>query len=219
MHPPMLPQKGRLLIKDKTQNYIYLNHRLCDDIFLNKVFLEFMSRVCLFRIVGLIFLGILSRLLPHPPNLTAMNAIALFGICSLGSLRLSLFTVFAILLLSDFLLGFYSNMIFIYASLGLIVLMGYWLKTKQTFVRTIVLLIASSCLFFIITNLGVWLFDSMYPKTILGLEMCYVAAIPFFLNNLIGSFLFGMLLRGYLSLANRNWDLQSLHSAFKDMLP
>ena len=158
----------------------------------------------LYRILGFIFLGIVSRLLPHPPNFTAMNAIALFGICSLGNLGRSFFTVFAIMLFSDLIFGFHSSMVFVYFSFGLIILMGHGLKSNRSLTRTTSLLGLSSFLFFVITNFGVWYLGSMYPKTLMGLEMCYIAAIPFYANNLISTLLYGAMLFGWQALIERN---------------
>jgi hypothetical protein len=162
------------------------------------------GKACSHRMLGLIFLGMMSRLLPHPPNFTAMNAIALFGISYLGNLGNSLFTVFVTMLLSVLAFGFDSSMGFVYLSFGLIVLMGYGLKSKRSLIRATFLLPLSSLLFFIITNFGVWLLGSMYPKTVIGLELCYLAGIPFLANNLIGTLLYGGLLFGWLALAERD---------------
>lgn len=148
----------------------------------------------MYKILGLIFLGVMSRLIPHAPNFTAINAIALFGFYSLGSLRMSLITVFSVMLLSDLFFGFYSSIIFTYLSFGLIVFMGYGLPPKISLRRTTFLLVISSLLFFIITNFGIWLVDSMYPKTIEGLGLCYLAAIPFLANNLLGTLFYGGIL-------------------------
>ncbi len=164
-----------------------------------------MDSISMYKVLGLICLGIMSRLLPHPPNCTAINAIALFGICSLGSFWISLFSVFSAMLLSDLLVfGFHSSMVFVYLSLGLIVLMGYGLKPKRSLIRTTFLLALSSLLFFITSNFGIWLVSSMYPKSITGLELCYVAAIPFLANNLMGTLLFGGMLFGWLALTEQD---------------
>lgn len=166
--------------------------RVVDSFYLWGSFL--LHRAHSHRILGFIFLGLMSRFLPHPPNFTAMNAIALFSVSSLGNLRISLFTVFSTILLSDFVFGFYSSMAFVYLSFGLIVLMGYGLKSKRSGIRTTFLLTASSLLFFIITNFGVWLGSSFYPQTVEGLSFCYLAAIPFLVNNLISTLLYGGIL-------------------------
>lgn len=167
---------------------------------LNKIFLssfEDVYSLCkhpLSRIFGFILLGVLSRLLPHPPNVTAMNAIALFGVSSLGSLRLPLLTTFSPTILSNLVFGFDLSLVFVYVSFGLIVLLGYGLKSNRSLARTTFLLVTSCLLFFLISNFGVWLVCSMYPKTIAGLGLCYLAAIPFLVNNLIGTLLYGWIL-------------------------
>ena len=63
---------------------------------------------------------------------------------------------------------------------------------KKVFFTTII----SSLIFFIITNLGVWVSGYMYPMNVNGLIMCYIAALPFYKGTLLGfifysSFLFG----------------------------
>lgn len=166
--------------------------------------LSSIGRACAYRMLGFIILGLMSRLLPHPPSFTAINAVALFGICSLGNLGRSLFAVGTTMLLSDLVFGFHSSMLFVYLSLALIVLMGYGLKSKRSLTRTTFLLTFSSLLFFLITNFGVWLVGSMYPKTIIGLELCYLAAIPFLANNVISTVLYGGILYGWLTLADRD---------------
>jgi len=44
--------------------------------------------------------------------------------------------------------------------------------------------------FFLISNFAVWMVWSMYPKTLNGLALCYVAGLPFFRNALISDLLF-----------------------------
>ena len=56
-------------------------------------------------------------------------------------------------------------------------------------------------MFFILTNLGVWAFDTLYPKTIGGLMDCYVMAIPFFGNTLLSSLFYSAVLFGGLAFA------------------
>ena len=46
---------------------------------------------------------------------------------------------------------------------------------------------AASVMFFVVTNFCVWALGSLYPKTWEGLLACYVAAIPFFQNDLLGN--------------------------------
>jgi hypothetical protein len=40
--------------------------------------------------------------------------------------------------------------------------------------------------FWLWTNLGVWLLSGLYPKTTAGFFECYIAALPFLRNGLLG---------------------------------
>ena len=63
--------------------------------------------------------------------------------------------------------------------------------------------LAASILFFVVTNFGVWALDSLYPRTLEGLVICYVAAIPFFANTLAGTLFYTAVLFGGFALAER----------------
>lgn len=150
-----------------------------------------MSRTRFFAILGFIFIGLSSRFLPHPPNFTAINAIALFGAGTIGSLPLSLATVFSAMFISDLAFGFHQNMFLVYSSFGLTVLMGHFLNKNRTFFNTTACLTASSVLFFVITNFGEWLNNPIYLKTFEGLVTCYIAALPFLSLEMIGTLFYG----------------------------
>jgi hypothetical protein len=150
----------------------------------------------LLTILGLIMIGIMSRLLPHPPNFTSINAIALFSAFYLGNRWLSFATVFLTLFLSDRALGFHSTMPYIYFSFGLIVMIGYKFKSNISLYRLPIISMATSLLFFLISNFGVWMIGFLYPKTINGLGLCYLAALPFLRNQILGDLTYGILLFG-----------------------
>jgi hypothetical protein len=67
--------------------------------------------------------------------------------------------------------------------------------------------LASSIIFFVLTNFGVWAFGSWYPKTWEGLVACYVAAIPFFHNTLLGDAFYVSVLFGGLAFAEKRWPV------------
>lgn len=46
---------------------------------------------------------------------------------------------------------------------------------------------ASATSFFILSNFAVWMGSAMYAHTVAGLGACYVAAIPFYANDLIST--------------------------------
>lgn len=140
----------------------------------------------------------MSRILPHPPNFTAINTIALGAVCSFHSLSFSFFTVFLSMFFSDFFLGFHSTLVSVYFSIACIVVMGRWLSYNTTWFRIPLFLVASSLLFFIITNFGAWLADDFYPMTLAGLGYCYLAALPFLPSQILGDLAYGFAVFGCL---------------------
>jgi len=136
------------------------------------------------------------RLVPHPFNFTPVGAMALFSGAYLGRRALAFVAPLGALLLSDLVLGFYHGMATVYATVALIVVIGWWLSSKRTPLRIGTAAVASSVTFFVITNLGMWLFSGFYPLTFAGLVACYTAAIPFFQNTIAGDLFFTVLLFG-----------------------
>src|SRR5438105_1599643 len=138
----------------------------------------------------MILAAALTRLIPHPPNMASVTAVALYGGAYFPDKRLAFVVPLAALFLSDLILGFYAHMEVVYASFVLIVCIGLWLQVRRTPIRIAAAALLSSGLFFLVTNLGVWALGSLYPKTMGGLVACYVAAIPFFTNTLQGDVLY-----------------------------
>jgi len=67
-------------------------------------------------------------------------------------------------------------------ALGLILL-----KARTTFVRVAAGTLLGPTAFFVVSNYAVWVSSGMYPRTAGGLIACYVAAIPFYRNDLIST--------------------------------
>lgn len=135
--------------------------------------------------VLIIIVAVLLRLLPHPPNVAPIAAMALFGGVYLNK-KYALIVPLVALFLSDIFLGFYSGMLFVYGSFFLTGLIGLWLK-KHTSVPTIILAsIGSSLLFYLITNFGVWATGTMYPRSFGGLLESYTMGLPFLRNTFLG---------------------------------
>ena len=75
-----------------------------------------------FVVLALIILAAAaSRLIPHPPNVASIAAVALFGGAYLTNKRLALIVPLAALLLSDLVLGFYRHMEVVYGAFLLVV--------------------------------------------------------------------------------------------------
>ena len=136
------------------------------------------------------------RLVPHPPNFSPIDAMALFSGAYLAKRTTALVAPFAALLISDAVLGFYHGMATVYAAVALVVMIGWWVSSRRTPVRIAAAAVASSVLFFTITNFGMWLFSGFYPLTYAGLVACYTAAIPFFQNTIAGDLFYSALLFG-----------------------
>ena len=136
------------------------------------------------------------RLVPHPPNFSPIDAMALFSGAYLGRRSIAFVAPIAALLLSDVVLGFYHGMATVYATVALIVVIGWWLSSRRTPLRIGAAAVVSSVTFFVITNFGMWLFSGFYPLTYAGLVACYTAAIPFFQNTVAGDLFYTVLLFG-----------------------
>lgn len=143
------------------------------------------------------------RLVPHPPNFTPVGAMALFGGAYLGRRPLAFAAPLGALLLSDLVLGFYAGMATVYLATAAAVLIGWALQSRQTVRRVGAAALASSVLFFVVTNFAVWLGSGMYPHSMAGLGDCFAAAVPFFQNSVAGELFYSAILFGGFALIQR----------------
>jgi hypothetical protein len=156
--------------------------------------------------IGLVLILVLSRILPHVPNFTAVMASVIFAGASLRSWK-----VMAGLLLGYWLSDLAINNIFYGASTWLWYTPGFWwiwvpmilvfaslksgfLKEMSPFKLPFVSL-GASAVFFIISNFGVWLGSAtLYTKDLSGLGWCYINAIPFFGLEFAGSLFYSLMI-------------------------
>ncbi|MGN6589595.1 MAG: DUF6580 family putative transport protein [Sphingomicrobium sp.] len=155
-----------------------------------------MNHSRLIALVGAILAAAALRLVPHPANFSPIDAMALFSGAYLGRRALAFVAPLGALLLSDLVLGFYHGQATVYFSVALIVLVGTVALRRRSALRIGAAAVVSSILFFAITNFGMWLFSGIYPRTVTGLEACFVAAIPFFQNTIAGDLFYATLLFG-----------------------
>ena len=127
--------------------------------------------------VLLVMLGIAMRVIPHAPNFTPVAAIALFGGVYLHK-KHSFFVPLALMVASDLIIGMHNTIAFTWGSFALIALIGYLMSTKVTVGRIAGMSTASSVLFYVVSNFGVWAMG-WYPPTFAGLVSCYINALPF----------------------------------------
>jgi hypothetical protein len=147
--------------------------------------------------VSLVMLAVFARLAPHPANFAPLAAIALFGGVILPK-KWALSVPFIAMATSDLVIGLHPLIAYTWGSFALITLIGSKFGHTLSINRVVISSIASSILFFVITNFGVWMERLMYAPTIHGLVQCYTNALPFFRNTLLGDLLYcGMLFGAY----------------------
>jgi hypothetical protein len=84
------------------------------------------------------------------------------------------------------------------------------LKAKTTFVRLAAGALLGPTSFFLLSNYAVWAGTTMYPRTLGGLGACFLAALPFYRNDLISTALIAGVAFGVPVLVRR---FQGTHSA------
>jgi hypothetical protein len=155
------------------------------------------SRAELALAMSLVAFDVLARLAPHAPNFTPVAASALFAGAVLRSRTLALAVPLAAMVISDLLLGWHDWRVMgvVYAALALPALLGMWGRARAAMVL-VPLALSSSLLFFATTNFAVWAFSGMYAHDLHGLMHCYVAALPFLQNTVVGDMFWTTLLFG-----------------------
>lgn len=137
-------------------------------------------------IITLVVAGVLGRLIPHWPNFTPVLAAALFSGVYIKDKKWAFMVPVATMIISDLFLGFHPTMLFVYISMGIIVWMGTMIK-KPAVGNVLLASVASSVLFFIVTNFGSWAADAygLYADDLSGLVASYTAALPYASSQLL----------------------------------
>jgi hypothetical protein len=144
----------------------------------------------------LLFAAVLSRLIPHAGwmNFTAVGAALLY----FGARRPAreMFVPVAALLGTDLYLTLFS---YHYAFhwqdyiptwtwyAAAIVLGRILLSSRTSLPRFLAAVVLGPTSFFVLSNFAVWYASGMYAKSFAGLTTCYVAALPFYRNDLVST--------------------------------
>jgi hypothetical protein len=160
-------------------------------------------------LVGIIVAAALSRLVDHPPNVTPMAAIALFGGACFSNRKLAFLAPIAGMFLSDLVLAYtryhVASMLAIqpvvYGCMLATTAIGLLIEDRRSLLQVGEATVAGSVLFYLLTNFAVWVGNAghAYPQTAAGLAACYTAAIPFFKNTLLGDAAYATILFGGLA--------------------
>lgn len=147
-------------------------------------------------ILGLIGVGLLGRLAPHPPNTTPVTAITFVAGKYVGPLW-AIAIPLIVMVAADLVIGFYDWKVLVSVYGSIAVIGGVSTLARGTRPATVMLLVmASSILFFLVTNFAVWAASSWYPPTLEGLIASYVAGLPFLRNMFIGDLFYAASLLG-----------------------
>ena len=145
---------------------------------------------------ALLLVAVLTRLLPHAGwmNFTAVGgALLYFG--ARRSWR-EMLAPLAVLMATDYYLTVYAYH-YSFRWEGYIITWAWYvaamalgqilLSARTTFLRVAAGVLLGPTSFFVLSNYAVWAGGGMYPPTLSGLEACFVAAVPFYRNDLIST--------------------------------
>jgi hypothetical protein len=149
--------------------------------------LEFLTKKNLQSFFFIFFFLTISRLIPHEPNFTPIISISILGFLFSTILSVKVLMVLGSMFFSDLIIGTHDFIIYVYFSLILLLIVS---NSKNYIYMSFI----GPLIFFIITNLGVWLNSTYYNKDINGLIECFYMAIPFFKNTILSTFFYCILI-------------------------
>ncbi|MBM4072187.1 MAG: hypothetical protein FJ271_25165 [Planctomycetes bacterium] len=171
-------------------------------------------------LICIVVLAAASRLVPAPyriPNFAPMTMLALFCAAHFRSLWAAMLATPLAMLATDAVLellpqldwfggwfhggtGFYAGQWGVYLAYLLIAGAGLALRQRRTAINVAAVALASSLLFFFVSNFAYWT-TGAYPMTWDGLLLCFDMAIPFYRVSLLSDLIFGLVLFGGFALA------------------
>ena len=192
-----------------------------------------------------LLLAVLSRILPHAFhavnwNFTAVGGGLLFFGSRMGAGQGSaargfhwttaarLASALAVLMATDYYLTVYAfgypfllrGYLVTWVWYAAVCLLGMGILRKPSVLRVAMGTLASATSFFLLSNLAAWAgwgFEAMYPHSLAGLGACYVAALPFYRNDLVSTAITAGALFGLPALAAKLVEM--LHAAQSNDLP
>lgn len=142
-------------------------------------------------LTALILAAAASRLAPHPWNVTPLGAIALFGGAFFANRAWAFIVTFLAMFLSDVALSrgnpqalFHPTYESVYFCMAVNVCLGSLISKRRTPLAIGGAGLLGAVIFFVVTNLHCWWVYQ--PRTWHDLVQCYVLAIPYFRNSLLG---------------------------------
>ena len=149
-------------------------------------------------IAFLVAFDVLARLLPHAWGFMPIAASALFAGRMLRNPVLAPVVPLAAMALSGLVLAGddWRISLITYAAITLPAFAGMATRNWRGVLPTGGVMVACSVAFFLLSNFAVWAFSGMYTLDLAGLTQCYVLALPFFQNSLMGDLFWTAVLFG-----------------------
>jgi len=157
--------------------------------------------------VLLVLAAAISRVILYPHNFSPMVGMALFAGATFTDKRLAFALPIFSMLLSDIMFevmksgqGFWGwGQLVGYGIFALITLFAFTLK-KVNVLNVIGYAVASSVIFFVLSNLSFFVIDNpvyhTYTQNFSGLISCYVGALPFFKTSIAADLIYSGILFG-----------------------
>jgi hypothetical protein len=152
--------------------------------------------------LSLIVIGILLRFAPHAPNFTPVAAIALFSGAYLKK-KYAVIVPLLLMAISDLFIGMHNAVLFTWGGFTLAAILGFWVKKHKNTFGIAMMSVASSIVFYIVSNFGVWVMG-WYPPTLKGLLDCYIMGLPFLRNFTIATIVYAAVFFGAYELVARS---------------
>lgn len=146
----------------------------------------------------LVIFDVATRLMPHPPGVTAVAASALFAGRMLRIPALAVVVPLLAMALSGAALASDDGRIslVVYAAITVPAFAGMLARRWHGAVPVVAAMISCSLIFFAASNFAVWAFSGMYPLNLQGLAQCYAAALPFLDKTVLGDLIWTAVLFG-----------------------
>ncbi|EKD77269.1 MAG: hypothetical protein ACD_42C00407G0003 [uncultured bacterium] len=145
-------------------------------------------------------IGVFGRLIIHVPDATPLTSLCLLAPI-VFSKRFSFLIILITLFLSDFILHFLfhyavfgSWTLFTYSGWLMVAVIGFLFSKKSTILNAILYSAFSAVIFWVWTDFGTWITTALYAHTAQGLLNCYIAALPFLRNSMLGAMAWSVVL-------------------------
>jgi hypothetical protein len=150
-----------------------------------------LSKSSLLLVAAIVIFVIIFRLIPHPANFAPVGALAMLSGFVLPR-KYAIWLPLTAMAISDLIIGTHNLMLWTWGSFALLTLLSNHYARRRTVGSGTVVAgaIAGGLMFYVVTNLGVWLQSGMYSLTFEGLVLCYYNALPFLRNTLLGDLFF-----------------------------